>query len=118
MSGKKSRDKGKRGERMFRDVLRDEGFAADRGLQFRGGPNSPDVTWDGPPIHWEVKFGMSPRLMSALQQADRDRGEDKMPAAACKKDGDPWTITLYAKDFFRLLREDYPSEAVPTETSG
>ena len=52
-----SRAKGARGERLWRDELRKEGFTARRGQQFAGGTDSPDVIceelkW----LHQEVKF--------------------------------------------------------------
>lgn len=49
-----SRDKGARGEREFRDLLREHGFEARRGQQFAGGNDSPDVVTDLP-CHVEVK---------------------------------------------------------------
>jgi len=38
-----SREKGKRGERQWRDELRANGYTARRGQQFAGSPDSPDV---------------------------------------------------------------------------
>ena len=38
-----SRAKGARGERMWRDQLRAEGYTAKRGQQHAGGQDSPDV---------------------------------------------------------------------------
>ena len=38
-----SRAKGARGERLWRDELRAQGFTARRGQQFSGSPDSPDV---------------------------------------------------------------------------
>lgn len=38
-----SRQKGKRGERLWRDQLREQGFTARRGQQYAGGIESPDV---------------------------------------------------------------------------
>jgi len=51
-----SREKGKRGERQWRDELRANGYAARRGQQFAGSAESPDVVCDSLPwIHFEVK---------------------------------------------------------------
>ena len=52
-----SREKGKRGERRWRDVLRAAGFQkAHRGVQYSGGSDSPDVACpELPGIHFEVK---------------------------------------------------------------
>ena len=50
-----SKDKGKRGERMAAAKFREHGFDARRGVQYSGGPDSPDVV--GPEgLHIEVKF--------------------------------------------------------------
>ena len=38
-----SRDKGKRGERMAAKKFREHGFDTRRGVQYQGGPDSPDV---------------------------------------------------------------------------
>ena len=57
--GKSQREKGKRGERMFRDVLRDAGFdSAYRTQQFSGAcpEGSADVRCPQlPSLHFEVK---------------------------------------------------------------
>ena len=45
-----SRAKGARGERMWRDQLRAEGYTAKRGQQHAGGQDSPDVVCE------EMKF--------------------------------------------------------------
>lgn len=108
MSGRSSREKGKRVERKFVHFLRSEGFIADRGQQFRGGPFSPDVNWDGPvPIHWEVKGSSRPRHHAALLQAEKDCRDGHIPVAACKKDGEAWTLTFFATDFLRILRGEF-----------
>ena len=48
-----SRNKGKRGELEWRDVIRSHGYEARRGQQFSGSPDSPDVVTDLP-YHFEV----------------------------------------------------------------
>ena len=70
-----SREKGKRGEREWRDELRANGYAARRGQQFSGSPDSPDVVceeldW----IHFEVKAVERLNIEDAMEQARRDCG--------------------------------------------
>ena len=66
-----SKDKGKRGERMAAAKFREHGFDARRGVQYSGGPDSPDVV--GPEgLHIEVKFTERLRLWDALAQSKRD----------------------------------------------
>jgi hypothetical protein len=62
-----SRQKGKRGERAWRDVLLAHGFQARRGRQFPGSPDSPDVVCpDLPTVHFEVKCVEHLRLHEAM----------------------------------------------------
>src|SRR5881394_284754 len=68
-----SREKGKRGERQWRDELRANGYAARRGQQFSGSPDSPDVVCDSLPwIHFEVKAVERLNVEEAMEQARRD----------------------------------------------
>src|ERR1051325_5388987 len=68
-----SREKGKRGERQWRDELRANGFAARRGQQFSGGAESPDVICEAlAQFHFEVKAGGRLNIEEAMEQARRD----------------------------------------------
>ena len=70
-----SREKGKRGERQWRDELRANGYAARRGQQFSGSPDSPDVVCDSLPwVHFEVKAVERLNIEDAMAQARRDCG--------------------------------------------
>lgn len=95
-----SREKGKRGERDFRDFLRDMGFTARRGQQFAGGADSPDVQCEElPRIHFEVKFGEdftigSKAVEDAWKQAVRDAGKGKMPVVAFRRNREPWRVLV------------------------
>lgn len=100
-----SRQKGARGERMWRDELREAGFTARRGQQFAGGTDSPDVICEElNNLHMEVKFVQSLNLDKACEQAERDAGL-KAWIVAHKKNGKHWKVTMDAGIFFNLLRE-------------
>lgn len=100
-----SRQKGCRGERLWRDVLREEGFTARRGQQFSGGTESPDVICDElKSLHMEVKFVERLNLEQACEQADRDRGV-KPYIVAHKRNRSGWKVTMDASLFFALLRD-------------
>ena len=75
-----SREKGKRGERLWRDQLKAAGFTnSRRGQQFSGSEDSPDVICDDlPHLHFEVKYTQRPNIEAALIQAKDDCG-DKTP---------------------------------------
>jgi Holliday junction resolvase len=100
-----SNQKGKRGERLWRDELRAQGFTARRGQQFSGSPDSPDVVceqlnW----LHQEVKFVEKLNLRDATSQAEQDAG-NKSWIVAHKTSRAPWLVTMNADLFFSMLRE-------------
>jgi Holliday junction resolvase len=100
-----SRAKGCRGEREWRDQLREAGFLnARRGQQFSGGTDSPDVICpELPKIHFEVKRVEAGNVYKWMAQAERD-AQDKTPVVAHKKNHHDWVVVLKAEDFFKLIR--------------
>jgi Holliday junction resolvase len=108
-----SREKGKRGERQWRDELRANGYDARRGQQFSGSADSPDVvceplSW----IHFEVKAVEKLNVQDAMDQARRDAcrvapGGGKVPIVAHKRNFREWLVTMTAEVFFRFLRGDF-----------
>ena len=103
-----SREKGARGERQWRDELRANGYAARRGQQFCGSPESPDVVCESLPwAHFEVKLVERLNIYEAMEQAIRD-GQSKIPLVAHRRNHWPWLVTMEAGTFFRLLRGDFP----------
>jgi Holliday junction resolvase len=106
-----SREKGKRGERQWRDELRAQGFQARRGQQFSGSPESPDVVSDDLPwIHFEVKAVERLNIEDAMEQARRDCG-GKVPVVAHRRNFRAWLVTMTADVFFKFLRGILPPEA-------
>jgi len=95
-----SRSKGSRGEREWRDFLRDHLHCpeARRGQQYSGSPDSPDVVGGIPGTHVEVKRVERLRLSEAVQQAVTDCGEEEVPYVAHRKNREPWLITIRAAD--------------------
>jgi Holliday junction resolvase len=107
-----SREKGKRGERQWRDELRANGYDARRGQQFNGSPDSPDVICDALAwLHFEVKCVERLNIEDAMAQARRDAGV-KTPVVAHKRNHRRWLVTLDAEDFFKFLRGTLPPESV------
>ena len=105
MSGKRSRDKGKRGEREWASFLRTRGWTtARRGVQHQGGPDAPDVVCpelEG--FHFEVKRTERLSLYDAMAQARTDAG-GKVPIVAHRRNKCEWLVVLRAEDFSELLR--------------
>jgi hypothetical protein len=133
-----AREKGKRGERQWRDELRANGYAARRGQQFSGSPDSPDVVCDALPwAHFEVKAVERLNIEDAMEQARRDCGarnaecgtEDhltpalspqggegearrsgKVPIVAHRRNHRRWLVTMDADTFFQFLQGTLPPE--------
>lgn len=98
-----SRQKGARGERSFAKLLREHGYEAERGVQYQGSPDSPDVVGlKG--IHIEVKFTDKLRLYSAMAQSKRDAGKDEMPIVAHKRSRGEWLITMPFDGWIELYK--------------
>jgi hypothetical protein len=107
-----SRNKGKRGERQWRDELRANGYEARRGQQFSGSADSPDVVCDALPwIHFEVKAVERLNICDAMDQARRDCAS-KIPIVAHRRNFRPWLITMAAETFFQLLRGGLPPSEI------
>lgn len=100
--GKMSREKGKRGEREFASLCREQGFAAYRGQQYNGLEGEDVVGLPG--IHVEVKRVERLDLTAALAQAVRDAA-GKLPVVAHKRNYGEWIITMRAADWFALYSE-------------
>jgi hypothetical protein len=78
--GRMSRQKGKRGEReCAAELAAVLGVTARRGVQYQGGPDSPDVVLDGVPIHVECKRTERLSLWEAIEQAKADAPDGKVP---------------------------------------
>lgn len=101
----RSRDKGIRGEKLWRNELREQGWMARRGQQFSGSPDSPDVVCEELGcFHFEVKNVERFNAYEAMEQATRDAGERQIPVVAHKRNRHPWLVVMTAEAFFRLVR--------------
>ena len=111
--GRKSRQKGKRGEREACDVLRDTFPDVKRtAMQSRGGGEQPDLASTST---WWVEVGVgnvNPR--AKWEQAKLDCygnepiGNQQTPIALTKRDRGEWLVTLHVEDFKRLLKDARP----------
>jgi Holliday junction resolvase len=108
-----SREKGKRGERQWRDELRANGYEARRGQQFCGSPESPDVVCEGLGwIHFEVKAVERLNIEEAMEQARRDchkkaqeSAKGKVPVVVHRRSRRGWLVTMEAGTFLRLVKD-------------
>jgi Holliday junction resolvase len=121
--GRPQREKGKRGERLAAKALSDLGFPARRGVQFQGGPQSPDILAKIAGVHWEVKFVEREQVRSWVAQAKEDSG-GKVPVVLHKRSRGEWLLTIplgRLNEFTRRLEEARDSqvqEVGPAELPG
>lgn len=97
-----SREKGKRGERMAAQWLRDNWQCdARRGQQFNG-IDGQDVVSSIENLHIEVKFVESLNVQAALDQAYRDAGP-KVAIVMHRRKRGPWCIYMRADESRRFI---------------
>lgn len=108
--GKAQRERGKRGERYVSNRIRERlGLQAHRGVQYSGGPDSPDVV-GLPGFHIEVKNVNRLELGKAIKQASDDAGEDEVPIVIHHRDRQPWYVTFDFEAFMDLYEKAYQNE--------
>lgn len=109
-----SKDKGKRGERMWRDVCRANGFdKVRRTVQYCGNTGDASDCIGLPNIHQEVKFVENLNVRKAYEQAEHDAiqaDNGDMPIVAWKKSNQKWLVIISADDFFKIYKESKWSE--------
>lgn len=98
-----SREKGKRGEREFASVCRENGYDCRRGQQFSGIEGEDVVGLPG--IHIEVKRVERLNIEDAMAQSKRDAKDGEKPIVAHRKNHCEWLITMRAEDWFEIYRE-------------
>jgi len=116
-----SRNKGKRGERLWRDVVRSVGGfveavrAGYKQAAFGGG--GADVE-DDSGMWWEVKFVEALNVRRAYEQAAEAAPLSQTPVVAHKTSRSIWLVTLAGEDFLRILRRLREVERLLAEAEG
>lgn len=99
--------KGKEAEREFARAINNVGkFNARRGVQYAGGPDSPDIVCDGP-LFFEVKRRERLDLSGSIAQAVRDSGypnSGRTPVVASRKNREGWLLTVRIEDVVDFSR--------------
>lgn len=112
-----SRAKGARGEREFRDLLREAGYPARRGQQFCGANGDSDVICEALNIfHFEVKWVQNLNITNAMEQASSDKKSHQSPVIAHKKDRKPVMVTMLFEDWVKLVKSFIPPSSKEIET--
>jgi len=103
--GSYQRNKGARGELLWRDECRKAGFEnVERGCQlYQKGSEVADVV-GLPKVHIEVKNVERLNVRAAMEQSERDTLPGEFPILAHKRNRKPWLVTMRAVDFFKLYK--------------
>lgn len=93
--GKAQREKGKRGEREFAALCRENGYDCRRTSQYCGQTGDASDVAGLPGLNIE----------DAMSQARRDAKPDEIPIVAHRRNNCRWLVTMDAEDWFALYRE-------------
>ncbi len=100
-----SREKGKRGEREFAEVLQGMGISARRAQQYAGNEGTADLKTSIPGLHVEVKRRAAIGAARFMDQAERDCLENDLPLVALREDRGSWMVLVKAQDLPRLIEK-------------
>lgn len=106
MSGARSKNKGKVGEREWARFCTARGYECHRTAQCRGDTGQAADVEGLPGIHIEVKRTETLRLYEALAQSRRDSiaGDHGIPIVAHRKNDCDWVVIMNAEDWMELYR--------------
>lgn len=99
-----SRDKGARYERKVANMLKEEGYEAERGCQHSGGRDSPDVKHNATRLHVEAKNVEKLNIWKALEQSKRDAGDGEIPIVVFKRNRSKDYVALPWKEFMEMFK--------------
>lgn len=111
MSGKTSREKGKRGERELASVMRSYGYDCRRGQQYCGASGDADVI-GLPGVHIECKRTERLDLYGAMAQAKADAKAGEMPVVFHRRNNSEWLAVVELPEFIKLYAESGLEEGV------
>lgn len=104
--GRKSRNKGKRGEREAAKYLSNIlGIPLRRGVQYKGTPDSPDIA-GFERLHPEVKRDertIGKALYKALEQAEEESG-DATPFVISRRNYHEWVIAVTGSNLLSFVK--------------
>lgn len=113
-----SNRKGKRGELLLCEELRELGFQARRSQQYCGADQTADVVTSIEGVHIESKFVENLSVYKAMGQAVADCG-DSVPVVAHKRSRQEWILILRMKDLKRFAQRiaEATKQATKSETT-
>lgn len=105
MSGKRSQQKGREGERELSRILQGYGYEAEPGKAASYG-KEPDLT-GLPGIHIECKRVEKLNITEAMRQAvqDSEKFKDGFPAVFHRRNRQEWLVTMRLPDWMKLYQK-------------
>lgn len=100
-----SKRKGKVGELELCEVLRNYGFEARRGRQYKGTSDSPDVIGI-PGFHIECKRCEQGNIYAWLDQATEEAGKDSIPVVMHRRNGREWVVIIGLDEFCATIKKE------------
>lgn len=110
-----SRAKGKKGELEAARVLREHGYDVRRGVQYKGGAESPDIV-GLPYCHLEIKRVEHLNIHDAVDQAKRDKSENELAVVMHRKNNCEWLVTMPFTDWIKIYKEYEAGESLKWKT--
>jgi len=106
MSGKRSRNKGKAGEReLSKELTRLFGVQCRRGVQYNGLDGHDVIGLPG--VHIECKRTETLSLYPAMAQAKNDAAENEVPAVFHRRNGKDWLAVIELERLPELVSQLY-----------
>lgn len=111
--GKKSTDKGKRGERKVTHLFEQHGYVAHRTAQVDGTLSSDNIVDSLPWLHVEAKWHERVGVFRFWDQAVEDAAGKKTPVLFVKENRSQWLVCVSPQFFFSLLEHAGYCPGVP-----
>lgn len=109
--GRMQKRKGAAGEREAAQAITEHlGLDANRGRQYHGGTDAPDVRIGLPGVHIEVKRCETLSLYVAIDQAQTDAG-DSVPVVLHRRNHQPWLAIVPLDRLMELAEKLYLARA-------
>lgn len=99
-----SKRKGKQGELEAAKLLREYGYDTRRGVQYKGGEDSPDVV-GLPYCHLEIKRVEHLNIHEAVDQAIRDKAAEELAVVMHRRNKSEWLVTMPFTDWIKIYSE-------------
>jgi len=114
--GRKSKDKGGRGEREIVAIFKAAGFEEAARTPYSGAnKNFPGDVMGPPGLHLEVKRQENTRFYEWMKQAEADRKPGRMPLVLHRKNNGEWMVFCRLDHFIQLYKKATGRRSAPED---